>query len=308
LPWVIIRAGVDAQEVEVNESRREFTRGAVAAVAGLMFARGLRVAEAKMTPSVVGGVLVGVQSYTYRLFDFDRMIASMRSVGISSLELWGNGKGHPLHPERNSEADFKAVRRKLDDAGITVGAYCANFPPDATDDHLEKAFVGCQILGARVLTSSTEKSLIPRIDAVAVRHKIRVGLHNHWLGDSWFKGDRAQNFEGPKDYAEALAGRSSYMGINLDIGHFSAAGHDPVAFFKEQRARIFSLHVKDRGPDAEHRDMPFGTGATPIAAVMKAAQASKFAYAANLEYEMDEQDPTEGVRASFAYVKRVLLA
>ena len=32
----------------------------------------------------------------------------------------------------------------------------------------------------------------------------------------------------------------------------------------------------------------------------------KFAYAANLEYEIDEKDPTAGVKESFAYVKKAL--
>jgi sugar phosphate isomerase/epimerase len=287
-------------------TRREFTVGMLGAAAGLLGPRASRAAEGKIPPSVVGGVLIGVQSFTYRAFDLDRMIASMRSVGISSLELWANGKGHPLHPEKTSEADYKAVRRKLDDAGISVNAFCANFPADATDAHVEKAFVACEILGARVLTSSTEKKVVPRVDAAAQKHRIHVGLHNHWLGDAWFKGDKSQNFEGPADYEEAFKGRSAYMGINLDIGHWSAAGHDPVAYFKANHARIYALHVKDRGADAEHKDVAFGKGATPIKEVLLAAKAVKFPHAVNLEYEMDEQDPTEGVRDSFAYVKRVL--
>jgi len=291
--------------VRVHTSRREFSVGLASAAAGLLGPRET-VAEAKIPPSIIGGVLVGVQSFTYRLFDFDRMIASMRSAGISSLELWGNGKAHPLHPERNPEADFHAVRRKLDDAGITVNAYCANFPGDATADHVEKAFVGAEILGARILTSSTEKKVVPRIDAAAQRHKIRVGLHNHWLGDAWFKGDKAQNFEGPADYEEAFKDRSPYLGVNLDIGHWSAAGQDPVAYSKANHARIFALHVKDRGADKEHKNTRFGKGATPIKEVLLAAKAVKFPHAANLEYEMEEQDPTEGVRDSFAYVRRVL--
>jgi hypothetical protein len=40
--------------------------------------------------------------------------------------------------------------------------------------------------------------------------------------------------------------------------------------------------------------------------VLKLAQTLKFKYAANIEYEIEEQDPTEGVRDSYAYVKRVL--
>jgi len=107
-------------------TRREFTTGLGAAAAGLA----LRPAPgARVKPSVFGGIQVGVQSYTFRAFDIDRMIAAMTSIGLSSVELWN---GH-LEPLKTTEAGFKAVRRKLNDAGITVSAYCANFPTDATD-------------------------------------------------------------------------------------------------------------------------------------------------------------------------------
>ena len=90
------------------------------------------------------------------------------------------------------------------------------------------------------------------------------------------------------------------------IGHFSAAGYDPVAFFKEHHDRIMSLHVKDRDNDKEHSHRRFGQGATPITEVLKLAQQVKFKHAANIEWEEDEQEPTPGVRDSFEYMKRVL--
>jgi sugar phosphate isomerase/epimerase len=251
---------------------------------------------------VFGGVEVGVQSYTFRAFSLERMIAALTSVGLSSLELW---MGH-LDPLKATEADFLAARRQLDAAGIRVNAYCANFPTDASDDHLERAFRGASLLGTDVMTSSVEKPLLPRLDQWCRKHRVRLGLHNHYLGDSWFKGDRSLNFEGPSDFLDALKGRSDYLAINLDIGHFSAAGHDPVAFFREHHRRIVSLHVKDRDRDAARTYRRFGQGATPIEDVLTLARHLRFRYAANIEYEMDEQDPTEGVRESFAYVKRAL--
>src|SRR5688572_27202398 len=279
-------------------TRRELVAGLGAAAAGLALRPVPRV-----KPSLFGGIQVGVQSYTFRAFDIDRMIAAMTSIGIASVELWN---GH-LEPMKTTEAGFKAVRRKLDAAGITVNAYCANFPSDATDEHLDRAFRGAALLGTKVMTSSVEQPIIPRLDQWYRKYEVRLGLHNHWLGDKWFKGDKSINFEGPADWARALEGRSEYLGINLDIGHFSAAGHDPVAYFKEHHRRIFSLHIKDRDKDPGRTYRPFGEGATPIAEVLRVARDLRFPYAANIEYEMDEKDPTEGVRRSFEYVKRVLL-
>jgi sugar phosphate isomerase/epimerase len=280
-------------------TRRAFTAGLGAAAAGVALGAAPR---ARVEPSVFGGILVGVQSYTFRAFTIDRMTEAMRSIGLSSVELWD---GH-LDPRKTDDAGFKAVRRKLDEAGITVNAYCVNFPADASDEHLDRAFRGAGLLGTRVMTSSTEQPIVPRLDQWCRKYRVRLGLHNHWLGDDWFKGDKSINFEGPADWARALEGRSELLGINLDIGHFSASGHDPVPYFRQHHRRIYNLHVKDRDEDAAHTYREFGEGATPIAEVLRLARQLRYRYAANIEYEMDEKDPTEGVRRSFEYVKRLL--
>jgi sugar phosphate isomerase/epimerase len=280
-------------------TRREFAAGLGAAAAGLA----LRPApRARVKPSVFGGIQVGVQSYTFRAFDIDRMIAAMTSIGLSSVELWN---GH-LEPMKTTEAGFKAARRKFDDAGITVSAYCANFPASTTDEHLDRAFRGAGLLGTNVMTSSAEQPVIPRLDQWCRKYEVRLGLHNHWLDDPTYGDEKAINFGHPADWTRALEGRSEYLGINLDIGHFSASGYDPVAYFRAHHDRIFSLHVKDRDKDAAHTYRQFGEGATPIAEVLRLARDLRFRYAANIEYEMDEKDPTEGVRRSFEYVKRIL--
>jgi sugar phosphate isomerase/epimerase len=290
-------------------TRREFAVGLGAATGALAWQPAIAAPSPKIPPSVVGGIQVGVQSFTFRTFDFDRMIGALRSVGISSLELWGDGKAHPLHPMNQTEADFRKVKAQLDAAGITVNAYCTNFPNTATPEYLDRAFVGCGILGAKVLTTSCEKPILDLLDQAAQRHKTKVGLHNHWNGDGWFvrsKKDPKANFESPEDWAEAFKGRSEWLAINFDMGHFSASGRDAIAYFKENHRRIVAVHLKDRGADAEHTYKPFGQGASRVADFCKAMKAVKFAYAANLEYEIDEDDPTEGVRHSFEYVKKAL--
>ena len=87
-----------------------------------------------------------------------------------------------------------------------------------------------------------------------------------------------------------------------------AAGHDPVAFLRQNHERIVSLHIKDRDGTPEHSYRRFGEGTTPIREVAQALKEVSFRYAANLEYEIEAEDPTEGVRHAFAYFKRALSA
>ena len=130
------------------------------------------------------------------------------------------------------------------------------------------------------------------IDAWAQRFDVTVGLHDHWLGETWFQGDRAANFETRDDFKRALAGRSA---------------HDPVAFFARRHARINSLHLEDRDDDRDHAHRRFGRGVTPLAEVLRLVRRVGLPHAANIEYEVEEHDPTEGVRTAVQYIRRVLL-
>jgi sugar phosphate isomerase/epimerase len=104
----------------------------------------------------------------------------------------------------------------------------------------------------------------------------------------------------------ALKGSSDYLSINLDIGHFYAAGFDPVSFIRDHHPRIVSLHIKDRDKDDEHSQRRFGQGATPILETMKLLKKIRFKYVANIEYEPESQDPIEGTQTAFDYLKRTL--
>jgi sugar phosphate isomerase/epimerase len=295
-----LKHGIQKVEGSIVEhiTRRQFGAGLAGAFAGLT----LTPPDDKVKPSVFGGIQVGVQSYTFRTFSVDKMIEAMVSIGLSSVELWD---GH-LNPMKASEADFKAVRRKFDNAGISVSAYCVNFPVTATDEHLDRGFNGALLLGTKVLTASVKKPIVPRLSQWCQKYKMKLGLHNHWFGYKEFKGERSDEFETPTDFMDALKASSDYLSINLDIGHFYAAGFNPVTFIRDHHPRIVSLHIKDRDKDAEHTQRRFGEGATPIAETMKLIKMIRFKYAANIEYELESANPIEGTRTGFEYLKRSL--
>ena len=67
----------------------------------------------------------------------------------------------------------------------------------------------------------------------ASKYKMMVGYHAHLQAK-------------PDTWDEAMA-QSPYNGINLDIGHYTAAGnHDAVDFIRKNHDRITSIHIKDR--------------------------------------------------------------
>ena len=53
-------------------------------------------------------------------------------------------------------------------------------------------------------------------------------------------------FATPESFAAAMK-MSKYFKVNLDIGHFTAANYDALAYMREHHADITNLHLKDRG-------------------------------------------------------------
>ncbi len=196
---------------------------------------------------------------------------------------------------------FKQVRKRFDDAGIDVYAYTLNFSKDFTDEELDKCFEQAKTLKATTIASSTQVSMLPRLKPVAEKHKIFVALHGH--SDT----KHPDEFSSPETFQKALD-MSEWFRVNLDIGHFSAGGFDPVAYINEHHDRITHLHIKDRkkdnGPNAS-----FGEGDTPIKPVLALLKEKKYKIPALIEYEYKGAGtPVEEVKKSLAYMKSAVEA
>src|SRR5216684_6709798 len=282
----------------MNYTRRDFTRIAIAAPLAM-------TAFAKID-SKIDGVMVGAQSYSFRDLPLDGCIAGMKDIGLGYTELW---QGH-LEPKDKAALklwrdnppldEIKGVRRKFDDAGIEIYALNYSFRDDFTDAQIENGFKIAQALGANKITASSNVSTSPRIDTYAKKYKTYVAMHNH---DSM----HANEFSTPDDFAAAMKGRSKYIKINLDIGHFTAANFDPVAFLDQHHKDIVTLHIKDRKKD-HGAGVPFGTGDTNIKGVLRLLKAKKYPIPAMIEYEYNKpgMDTVTEVRKCFDYIKSAL--
>lgn len=294
-------------------TRRQFTALVGGGLVTAPFAaRGF--AQAKPNP-LIAGVRLGAQSYSFRDRPLDALIAAMSGIGLSYCELWQN---HIETPEAIGVAEgvsrrdalrrwrlrvpldvFKDVRRKFDAAGITLTAYNLSFRDDFTDEEIARGFEMARALGVDVITASSNVTTAKRLDPFATRAKIKVGLHNH--GEI-----RPNELATAEDFATALAGVSDMIAINLDIGHFVAAGGNPLDFLDKHHARIVSIHLKDR--TRAGGNVAFGAGETPISAVLQRLRDRKWNIPASIEYEYRGADAVEEVRKSFEYCKQALNA
>src|SRR2546425_6956137 len=132
-------------------------------------------------------------------------------------------------------------------------------------------------LGVRATSSTTQVRVPNRVAPFPEKYKIIFGGHGHSnLPDP-------NEFATPESFATAMS-YGKYMGANLDIGHFTAANFDAVAYIKEHHARITNLHLKDRKKN-QGPNVPWGEGDTPIKEVLQLMKKEKYTFPANIEFE-----------------------
>ena len=279
-------------------SRRTFSKLAISVPVVAAFAK---------INSKVDGVMIGSQTYSFRdLPTLDARIDAMKQIGLGYAELTVSDIApkdkQALQAWRASppEDDIHAVRKKFDDAGIEIYSYNDSFRDEFTDEEIDRGFQVARLLGVTRITASSNVDVSARVDKYAKQYRIVVGFHNH---DSM----KPNEFSTPDDWKTAMAGRSKYIGINLDIGHFTAANFDPVGFIAEHHASIVTLHIKDRkknhGPN-----MPFGEGDTDIKGVLQLLKTKHYPIPAMIEYEYGKPglDTITEVRKCFDYCKAAL--
>jgi sugar phosphate isomerase/epimerase len=305
-------------------TRRDFGKITLAALP-------LSSAFAKIN-SKINGVQLGVQTYSFRDLPpegiVDAVIKAMTGIGLGECEVFasqfeppqprigGRGRGTPPDPAvvaarekaRNDLRDwrlsvsmdhFKGLKKKFDDAGINIYAYNYSFNPSFTDDEIERGFEMAKALGVHAITASTTVSVAKRVAPFAEKHKMIVAMHGH----SDLKDP--EQFAKPESFQAAMD-MSKYFYVNLDIGHFTAAGYDPVAYINEHHARISNLHLKDRKKDQGDNTV-WGEGDTPIKPVLTLLKDKKYPIPAYIEYEYrGTESSTAEVKKCFEYAKAAL--
>jgi sugar phosphate isomerase/epimerase len=196
---------------------------------------------------------------------------------------------------------FKDVRKKFDTAGIDLRLLCFNMNEAITDDEIEYAFQMANALGAKAISTTSQVTVSKRVAPFADKHKMMVGYHGH--DATWDPNE----FATPESFATAMS-YSKYNGINLDIGHFTSANYDPIAYIKEHHAHITNLHVKDRKKD-HGGNVPWGEGDTPIKDVLQLLKKEKYPIPANIEYEYGRQglDTVTEIGKCLQYCKDALV-
>jgi sugar phosphate isomerase/epimerase len=181
---------------------------------------------------------------------------------------------------------FTQLRKMYNDAGVSIYAW----KPGAlgvknTDAEIDYAFRTAKALGASHVTVELPADVAQskRLGIVAQKHKIGIGYHGH-LQQTFTVWD------------EALK-QSPYNGLNCDLGHYVAAGLDPIPLLKAKHDRIYSTHLKDRkSKDNGGTNMPWGEGDTPLTAILQLMRDEKYKFPGTIELEYDIPAGSDAVK------------
>ena len=269
----------------------------------------------------VDGVRLGVQTYSFR--ELPRtpggdttaaIIGAMQTLGLTDCELWapqiepaaagGGNRADAREALRNWRVStpldhFRGIRAAFAKAGASIRSYDYAFRSDFSDEEIDRGFEIARALGAESITSSTTLSVAKRVAPFADKQKMVVAMHNH------SNTKNPDEFATPESFAAALA-MSRYFKITLDIGHFTAANYDPVAYLREHHANITNLHLKDRKRD-QGDNTPWGTGDTKIREVLALLKHEQWPIRAHIEYEYQgTAGAVEEVKKCLDYAKAAL--
>lgn len=173
---------------------------------------------------------------------------------------------------------FKELRRKYDEAGISIPIVKFNLNTSMPAEEIDYCFNVAKAMGCKAVTCEPPLSQTKALGEYAAKHQIMLGYHGH----SNMTSEEA--FAKPSSWETAM-GHSKWNGCNIDIGHFTAGNNvSPAEFIKKYHNRIVNLHLKDRkinqGPN-----MPWGQGDTQIKEILQLMRKEKYAFPACIELE-----------------------
>ena len=264
--------------------------------------------------STVGGVKLGAITYSFHDLkrtpgqdSVDECISNLLYAGCQYCELMSNDVEPARQPRETLRQwrietpteHFEAVRKKFNDAGITIFAYTVNYNAQYSDEEIANSFRHAKALGTNIVASSTTVSMAKRIVPFAEKAGVNVAFHGHTNVKD------PEQFAAPENFAAALAMSPNYR-INLDIGHFVAAGFEPVSYIQENHQHITHLHVKDKKKN-DGPNMPWGQGDTPYKEVLLLLKKNRYDIAAMTEMAYQVTIPTrEEVKKNMDDMRKIL--
>lgn len=234
-----------------------------------------------------------VATYSLRGFQRDLAIRMIKELNVR----YASVKEFHL-PYRDTPEQLAAGRKRFEEAGIDVVSGGVIYLMKDDDADIRYYFDYAKTCGMPLINIMPTAQTMPRIERFVKEYNIKVAIHNH--------GPEDKNFPTPQAALRVVKDLDPRCGICIDAGHTVRAGADVVESIGEAGPRLFDMHIKDLRSTAKGSDCPVGEGMMPIVEIFKDLKKMHYTGTLSLEYEIEEDSPFTGMKASFAYMRGVL--
>jgi len=219
------------------------------------------IASARLTPAIRAqeklGWRLGIEAYTFHkhtLFEAIDKTAELGLPFIGGLSFQKVSKDIDKNLEPSlTDAELKAIRLKLDAAGVRMLTYYYHDIP-GDEAGCRRIFEFGRKLGIETFMSEPRPEALDTIEKFCDEYDINVALHNHGP-------DQSPVYWRPEGVLKVCQGRSKRIGACGDVGYWMRAGIDPIAAVRMLGDRLITVQMHDlhdKGP--EGYDVPWGTG------------------------------------------------
>ncbi len=239
-------------------------------------------------------IKLGLQSWTCRNMSFEETVVFAAKHGIKHIEFF---RGH-IDPAASRE---EHARQKVFLAEHEVAAYSIGVSRTSMDkEENRKLFELAKFFDMKVVVVEPKNfDEWDNLEELVKEYDIKLAIHNHGTGTVF--GD-------PETVKGVLAARDSRIGVCMDIGWLTAAGHDALETFKGYDGRVCDMHLKDkRVEEKDGKRVPIdtlvGEGGSEFVPLMD--EMKRTAWVGVMAIETDskdfQKDPTELVEGSKAF-------
>jgi inosose dehydratase len=240
---------------------------------------------------------IGLQSYSLRGYTVDGKSDRAKALVVSrdlGIHYW---ESYPAHIPMLEDVDkLRAIKEELSAAGVEAIGYGV-LPFRKGDAANRKAFEFAKNLGVSYVSADPDPDSFDELDKLVEEFDVAVGIHNHGPGHRYDKIDVI---------AKAIKDHHAKIGCCIDTGHFLRSKEDPVRAAEVFGKRVFGVHLKDV-KDAEHFTI-LGKGDLNTAGLFRVLTANGYKGLVAVEYEENEKNPADDIRACLEEAARVLEA
>ena len=238
-------------------------------------------------------IRLAVATYSLRGFQRDLAIKMIKELNVR----YAGVKEYHL-PYNDTPKQLAEGRKKFQDAGIEIASGGVIYLTKDDDADIRRYFDYAKDCGMPLMNIGPTAETMPRIERFVKEYNIKVAIHNH--------GPEDKHFPTPQSALRVVKEMDPRCGICIDAGHAARAGADVVESIREAGPRLFDMHIKDLRSLTHDGGCPVGEGVLPIPGIFKELKKMNYGGTVSLEYEIEEDNPFTGMKASFAYMRGVL--